>query len=302
MKTIVLFTVLIAGFSVWNLTRVKEASAPCTEPIAYTIGIFDRRFGLTQQTFLQAIAEAEATWEKPINRELFVYSPEEALLHINLIYDYRQEVTEELGEIESEVKEDKETYRALESKYIVLKSEFETFENGYDALVEIFDERNVAYEKHIEAWNQGPRNSKSEFESLEAERKMLEKEFTELKALESRLNQKVKELNTLIGRLNRIARALDLNVEQFNTVGASRGETFAGGIYSTSAEGEKIDVYEFSSREKLLRVLAHEFGHALGLEHVEDSKAVMYKLNQGEADSLTAIDLLELKRLCAINL
>lgn len=90
-----------------------------------------------------------------------------------------------------------------------------------------------------------------------------------------------------------------------NSIGQSRGEEFTEGEYKSEYKSgvyeQEIDIYEFSTKAKLRRVLAHELGHALGLDHVEDPKAIMYRLNQGTNDTLTKDDLAELKTYCNIK-
>ncbi|MEK7135147.1 MAG: matrixin family metalloprotease [Patescibacteria group bacterium] len=288
---------LVVGGREW----LQREAVPCEKPILYFVGSFDRRFDLSQAAFLSALTKAEGVWESASGRDLFVYSAENGELPINLIYDYRQEVTEELSQIETVVKTGESSYDALESEYRTLKAQYSERKRSYDAAVSAFNQESAAYEESVERWNSGKRSSKSEFEALEAGRLALEAELSQLKSQEAALNTLVKEINQTVGELNTLAKKLNLNVEAYNTVGASRGDTFAGGIYTADAKGERIDIFEFENQDKLVRVLAHELGHALGLEHVDDPKAIMYYLNESEAGKLTEADLNALTALCGVQ-
>lgn len=281
---------------------------PCEDPIPYALGVFDTEFGITEKYFLSALAEAEAVWEKPTEIDLFTYTPEDTredtrtdTLKINLVYDYRQQATLKLKSLGIVVQNTKASYDTLKAKFIALKAEYERDKNIFAKRVADFNKRNSDYEREVKSWNQKGGAPEQDYKRLQATQASLQKESQVLEDMQRNLNEQVEEINAMVVVLNRLADTLNLSVEKYNTVNTSRGESFEEGVYVSSGGNQEIDIYEFSSREKLVRVLAHELGHALRLPHVEDPKAIMYKLNQGNNMTLTEADMNALKAECNLK-
>ncbi|MDD4271190.1 MAG: matrixin family metalloprotease [Patescibacteria group bacterium] len=280
-----------------NLTKIIN---PCDKPIEYLIGNFDKRFGLSREDFLKAVNQAVEIWQEPINKKLFAYSDSGAL-KINLIYDSRQEATDKLKKLGLSIHNDQATYETLKNKYDIFNKTYDARKSELDNIVKYYEEQKANYEDEAKAANKRGGVSPEEYAILEQERKDLNNLVESIKQKQAALNKTVDDINAMASVINRLIRGLNLTVGDYNTIGAGASGEFQEGQYIRDAAGERINIYQFDSQELLIRVLAHELGHALGIEHLDNPQAIMYRLNESGNEKITADDIAALKAVCQIK-
>ncbi len=158
----------------------------------------------------------------------------------------------------------------------------------YGALQETLDARNAIVD---------------DIDTLKEEQKRVANEYAALgKQYEQaqrrgQATQEMKDtLDTLLARYYELQKAIGVDVRKHNALSY---DDIEAGEYIRDTEGERIYVYGFESTQELESTLIHEFGHALGLGHVDDEKSVMYRSDKSIATTLSQADLAELARACS---
>jgi len=272
---------------------VIESFSPCSTPITYRIGSIDQRFGISKKEILNTFARAEAFWETPLHRELFaVADPDSrADITVNFIYDYRQETTNTLAKLDTSIDNNTARYDQLKTTVDTLEQEYNIKRAALETEVAQYKKAEAAYNSSVESWNARGGAPHEEYEKLEQKRAALEEQIRRISIDENELNVLGAKLRSNIDALNHLATELNSTGRTYNSIGRSTGREFNEGEYTSNASGQSITIYQFSDREKLLKVLAHELGHALGLDHVDDTSAIMYYLNNDSPAQLSPSDL-----------
>ncbi len=287
---VVITTVMIiAGYlSVFSKT-------PCESTMSYNIGRTDSGFGLTQEEFLSATKEAEAIWESAMRLDLFQYDPD-SNFSISLIFDDRQQNVILADVSAGKITSDKDTYETLNYEYQPLLNSYSSVKNNYESRLRKYNSDLQSYEYRVDSYNTYG-GSTWEYNYLVGEKARLNSIFYQLKNQERNLNTQLVRLNGLETKLNGLSQTINKEVDHFNTSYVSEDEINLAFNY-----GNRIEIYRFDNRQELISTLAHELGHSLGIDHVEDKNALMYYLTEGAnyISQITDTDINELKSICNI--
>lgn len=275
MKKLLALFVIVLVLAIGAATQTQALNkfltySLCDEPIKYRVDTVDPKFNLSREEFSKNINQAAEIWSEAANKNLFVYDPE-GELSINLIYDERQTLTNKIGQLEDNLQTDKSS----------LNPKIEEYEKRSREFKKKVEELN----SKVEEWNNKGGAPQDEYKKITQEQQALQNEADQLNAMAQSLNVSTREYNSQVSQLNN-------TIKNFNAALEERPEE---GIYK--GPENKIEIYFNINKDELVHTIAHELGHALGLEHVTNSKAIMYsKTNQSLIP--TEDDLLILNDLC----
>lgn len=292
LNILLVLSILLAGI------MTLQQKTVCEKPLEYSLGKIDKKFNITNDKFLDLVTDAENIWEKGMGMELFTYNPD-AEFKINLIFDERQQNTIAEKRLRESLDEKNDSYNKLVKEYDTLKAlhdkQFEQYSNN----VALYEERLKKYNEKVAYWNDLGGAPKKEFKKLEQERLYLENTASELNKKVNDLNVLNKKVNAVASKINNFANKLNSDVNTYNKT-FGKAKIFDQGEYT----GDRINIYQFDGTKDLRVVLAHEFGHALNLDHVQNPKSIMYYLmdeQNMESPALSKEDIEALNTECKIN-
>lgn len=275
-------------------TRAHIPNA-CDSPITYTLGTFDTRFDISKNHFLQKINESAELWNNATNKVLLKYSPTKTSngVTINLVYDGRQARTDDTKLIVLEIENSQNTAKTLKSEFETAKATFDSEKTLYTERIATFTTRQKAYTDSVTSWNEKGGAPRTEYDALMAEKAWLTKEAEYLDSEQKRLNTVLTEINAKVAKYNEI---IKFSSERVTLGNQFANKKFTEGKYNPNT-GE-VTIYQFSDDIKLGRVLAHELGHVLGIDHTKSKGSIMYAVNSATSTGLNYEDLQEVRSLC----
>jgi hypothetical protein len=278
-KNIIYYGIII--FSIWFAWNTYNKT-PCDRVIHYDIS-FDERFRISEDEFISFIERAEAPWEDAAGKELFRYVPGSAF-KVNLIFSEEQDRLYKGRDISSGLDSQKEDLNSLQSKYQSAVREYESTLKSYETQLR-------KYERDVEYWNTKGGAPTEKFNQLQNDAKSLD--------------TKLKEVETSRVNVNRLAEENNLEVKNYNDGVSDYNQLFRDPkqFDAGNTDGTEINIYSYDGNQELLTLLTHEFGHVLGIDHIEDESAIMHFLlnDQNKGGKLKKADIEALNISCRLK-
>ena len=125
-----------------NIDKLLHRS-PCDTPISYNIGFVDKRFNITTDKLKTNIENAANIWNKAEAKQLFVFDPA-GKLQINMIYDERQALTNQINNLEGQLQGGKQALQPQVDQYNMLLADFKIRAQKLNTQIDFWNARGGA--------------------------------------------------------------------------------------------------------------------------------------------------------------
>lgn len=280
-----------------------KESSPCAEPLTIRVGGVDERFHITEAEVAELILEVAKTWSTAANSTVIEYD-ENGEIGVNLVYDKEQRLSDRERQYRDRLADEEFSISAHEREYEHMKRQYDREVQQYDRASEEVQKTIDALNRWVSQKNNAGGFNEQDLEEFEKRKREIDSVKQQLARQESVLKLRAEELNNKVAFLNEKINNKNKLVEEYNRMFTGERE-FTQGQYERNAENRNINVFHFIDKDELRLVLAHEMGHALGINHVDNPQSVMYRLmgNQNRPEiQLTTEDSEALQNVCAGHL
>ena len=231
---LVLGTLFLGTVYLWHTVIL-----PCEQPLEYSLGAIDGRFGLNVADILREAAAAEQLWEQAAGKELFRYVPD-AAFKIHFIFDDRQAQTLEGHKLESSLKDVEDSQETIDRKQREILGVYQAESALYERDIIAYKRQLDAYNEEVEKWNRSGGAPSEEYDRLERVSKELSRSLQALEAKRQKVNRLAQSVNAFSKQKVALVEEYNAQVEQFVGRYGTPGE-FDQGEYV----GQEINIYQY---------------------------------------------------------
>ena len=253
-------------------------ATPCGQTIQYKIGRIDTRFGVDSQRVMAAASQAAGLWNAAADARAVEYNTAGSVT-VELIYDARQSLRQHYDDYAAIIKREEAQAELIEEEATSLQSQMDAANATVTAERNDFAIRRDNYNARVDRLNDIGGGTRGQVRALDQTKVQLDRQRSDL-------NEKVDDLDKLNASRSELVKEHNALVDQINEAVASAnrdfGKDIVAGLYIKSGKRATIEIFAFTDQTELVAILAHEFGHALGLRHSSEPDSIMGKLRKSD--------------------